>query len=117
MVRARIQGSKWDYLTPKRFDFVPDLLIVRIKRDVVANLPPKLGRATAARKKAALPEAVDEPIRALLRKGKLKQLTPVFAPMPTVRRFMKAAPCGSEGCACRQCVGSRKRGCERRGFA
>lgn len=92
MVRSRTQGSKWDYLSPKRFDFVPDLLVVRIKHDVVAELKPGRGRAAAARKSPGLPQAIAEPLGALRRQGKLKHMAPVFAPMQTVKRLIKAGP-------------------------
>jgi subtilisin family serine protease len=91
MVRSRSQRSKWDYLSPKHFDFVPGLLVVRIKHDVVADVPPVRAGAAVARRASALPQALDEPFRDLLRKKKLKQLTPIFAPMTKVRRLMKAA--------------------------
>ncbi len=91
MVGTRTQRSKWDYLSPKRFDFVPGLIVVRIKRDVVANVPPVRTGAAAARRAPALPQAIDEPFRDLLRKRKLKHIAPVFAPMTTVRRLMRVA--------------------------
>ncbi len=83
------RGSKWDYLTHVHPDFVPDLLVVRIKEDVVANLPPGPARA-AGRKAFDLPEALDLPFRNLRRTKRLKQVVPIFAPMATVRRLMSA---------------------------
>ena len=92
MVRtSNPRGSKWDYLALVHPDFVPDLLVVRIKEDVVANLTSGAARAAGGRKGFDLPEAIDQPFRNLHRKKRLKQVVPIFAPMPTVRRLMKAA--------------------------
>jgi subtilisin family serine protease len=82
--------SKWDYLSPKRLQFVPDLLVVRIKSDVVANMGPVALGAASFGKALKLPQAVEEPLNALVRNGKIKQMTPVFAPMPRVQNLMRA---------------------------
>lgn len=63
----------------KRRVFVPGLLVVRIKEDVVANVP-DLRTATAAAIRAfRLPTAIEEPLQHLERRKLMRHVIPVFA--------------------------------------
>ena len=87
MIRPLIRAGRSEYPVTKRPDFVPGLLVVRIKEDVIQNMPPVRAAATAgARQAPRLPEAVEEPFWELRQKRILKEVVPVFAPMGSIKR-------------------------------
>src|SRR6266853_361940 len=59
-------------------DFVPGLLMVRIKEDVVAQVPSVRAASVAAVRSFHLPEAVADPLQELRRKRQIKEIVPVF---------------------------------------
>jgi subtilisin family serine protease len=64
---------------PKRPEYVPGALVVKIKDEVVAGVPDVRSASTASLRRAALPEATAEPFRELRRRNQIKEITPVFA--------------------------------------
>ncbi|HMA80959.1 MAG TPA: hypothetical protein VKR81_08705, partial [Candidatus Binatia bacterium] len=59
--------------------FVPGLLVVRIKEDVVANVP-EVRRVTAAAARALrLPEAIEKPLQILQARNVIREVVPIFA--------------------------------------
>ncbi|MGE5220475.1 MAG: S8 family peptidase [Chloroflexota bacterium] len=59
--------------------FVPGLLVVRIKEDVVANVP-EVRRVTAAAARALrLPEAIEKPLESLQSRNLIREVVPIFA--------------------------------------
>ncbi len=68
--------------TPERPDFLPALLMVKVKSDVVQEVPDLTTTTIAAARSLRLPDAVEEPIAYLRRKGLIEQVVPVFATAP-----------------------------------
>ena len=64
----------------KHPDFVPGLLVVKIKKDAVANAPDLRRASVAALKSFGLPSALEESFAHLHRKRLIKEVVPVFAP-------------------------------------
>src|SRR5262249_16453814 len=70
--------------TPERPAFVPAQLVVKVKPNVVDNVPELRGVTTSAARALRLPTAIEEPFAALRRKGLIEQVIPVFAAAPVV---------------------------------
>ncbi len=75
----------------KRPEYVPGLLVVRIKEDVVASLPEARTATPAAIKSFRLPSAVEQPFQQLIRKRLLKEVIPTFARVETGKARAVAA--------------------------
>ena len=76
MMMARKQSGKGG---TKRPAFVPGLLVVRIKEDVVANVP-EIRRITATTARALhLPEAIEKPLQILHSRNVIREVVPIFA--------------------------------------
>ncbi len=65
--------------------FVPGLLVVRIKEDVVANVPKVKSAMAAAARTLRLPEAVEKPLRSLQSGNVLREVVPIFAKSPSLQ--------------------------------
>ena len=65
--------------TPKHLEYLPGLLIVRIKEDVVAGMPEARAAAVATAKAFRLPSAIEQPFRPMISKRLLREVIPVFA--------------------------------------
>lgn len=76
---------------PKRPDFVPGLLMVRIKDDVVAQVPSVRAATFAEVRSFRLPESVADPLQDLRRKRQIKEVIPVFGQTEKRSLFAKAA--------------------------
>ena len=63
----------------KRPRFIPGLLMVKIKEDVVAHVPDVRTATAAAIRAFSLPEAVEEPLQHLQRRELIHEVIPVFA--------------------------------------
>jgi subtilisin family serine protease len=68
--------------TPARPDFLPALVIVKIKPDVVEGVPDLATTTIAAARSLRLPDAVEEPFASLRRKGLIEQVVPIFSTAP-----------------------------------
>ena len=64
---------------PPRPDYIPGLLVVRVKEDVVVGMPDVRGTTPAGRRSLKLPARVQEPFVALRRRMRIKEVVPVFA--------------------------------------
>lgn len=86
MIRSKIiSGKKSTKATVKRPTFVPGLLVVRIKEDVVANVP-EVRRITAATARALrLPEAIEQPLQILQSRNVIREVVPIFAKALSLR--------------------------------
>ena len=86
MIRFKtISGKKSTKATVKRPTFVPGLLVVRIKEDVVANVP-EVRRITAAAARALhLPEAIEKPLQILQVRNVIREVVPIFAKALSLR--------------------------------
>lgn len=73
-----IEKSTSEKKTAERPEFVPGMLMVRIKEDVVAQVPSVRAASVAAIRSFQLPEAVQDPLRELRRKKQIKEVVPVF---------------------------------------
>lgn len=79
MIRSDWTSRKRSVERRQRSPFVPGLLVLRIKEDLVANVP-DLRTATAAAVRAfRLPESVEAPLQHLERRRLLRDIIPVFA--------------------------------------
>ena len=68
--------------TPERPTYLPGVLVIKVKPGVVQEVPDLAGKTVAAARSLRLPEAVEEPIAMLRRKGLIEQVVPVFASAP-----------------------------------
>ena len=68
--------------TPERPDFLPALLVVKVKADVVEGVPDLATTTIAAARSLRLPDTVEAPIASLRRRGLIEQVVPVFATAP-----------------------------------
>jgi subtilisin family serine protease len=59
-------------------DFVPGLMMVRIKEDVVAQVPSVRAASLAEVRSFRLPERIADPLQELRRKRQIKEVIPVF---------------------------------------
>lgn len=66
-------------LLPERPDFVPGLLVVRVKTDVVANVPDIRRTSAAALRSFRFATRIDEPLQYLQQRRLFKEVTPLFA--------------------------------------
>src|SRR4051812_304481 len=64
--------------TKRRPDYVPGLLMVRIKEDVVADVPSVRAASIASVRAFRLPPAVRDPLQILRQKGQIKKIIPIF---------------------------------------
>src|SRR5262245_41793024 len=78
MIHADSAIAKQQAAAPKRPDFIPGLLVVKFKEDVVSAVPDIGTLTVAATRNLKLPQKVEEPLRAMRRKKSLKQVVPVF---------------------------------------
>jgi len=74
-----------------RPDFVPGLMMVRIKEDVVAEVPSVRTASLAAVRSFRLPEAVADPLQDLRGKRQIKEVVPVFGQTEKRSLLAKAA--------------------------
>lgn len=82
MVMARKQSGKG---ATKRPAFVPGLLVVKIKEDVVANVP-EVRRITATTARTLhLPEAIEKPLQILQSRNVIREVVPIFAKALSLR--------------------------------
>src|SRR5258708_6303552 len=92
MIPSSEQSASKDKPT-RRPDFVPGLLMVRIKEDVVAGVPSVRAASPAAVHAFRLPEAVADPLQDLRRRRQIKEVVPVFG--QTEKRSLLAKAAGS----------------------
>lgn len=80
MIRSELLSRKQSAKSAtRRPAFVPGLLVVRIKEDVVANVPDVQRIAATAMRSLRLPEAIEKPLRVLQAKKVIREVIPVFA--------------------------------------
>lgn len=92
MIRSEIMSHKpFAKAATKRPAFVPGLLVVRIKEDVVANVPDIRRIAATAARAFRLPESIEKPLKSLQAKKVIREVVPVFvkaaAPRPSPARL------------------------------
>ena len=76
MKTARKQSGKAGTKRPR---FIPGLLVVKIKEDVVANVP-EVRRITATTARALhLPEAIEKRLQLLQSRNVIREVIPIFA--------------------------------------
>jgi len=90
MIPSIEQTARKTKSTP-RPEFVPGLLIVRIKEDVVAQVPSVSAASVAAVRSFQLPEAVADPLQKLRRARQIKEIVPVFGQTKKRSLFAKAS--------------------------
>jgi subtilisin family serine protease len=73
--------------TPVRPEYLPALLMAKVKPDVVEEVPDLAGTTFAAARTLRLPSAVEEPLTNLRAKGLIEQVVPVFADVPLLVRI------------------------------
>jgi subtilisin family serine protease len=73
-----IEQSRSKTKPTKRPDFVPGLMMVRIREDVVAQVPSVRAASMAEIRSFRLPQPVADPLRELRRKRQIKEVIPVF---------------------------------------
>ena len=92
MIRS-IEEANSQAKTKPRPDYVPGLLMVRIKEDVVANVPSVRASSRAAVRSFHLPEAVRDPLQSLRAKRQIKEIVPLFG--DTGMHALRAKAAGS----------------------
>src|SRR5262245_36078027 len=75
---------------PRRPDYVPGLLVVRVEEDVARGMPHVAGAKPAALRRMRLPAKVQAPAAALRTRTTLREVTPVFSRATHGRPFAKA---------------------------
>lgn len=71
-------SGKQQFTSQKRPEFVPGLLVVKIKQDVVSSIPDIGTMSAAAARLLQLPGRVNEPFQSLRRNKTLREVVPVF---------------------------------------
>src|SRR3990172_9486362 len=80
MIRSiSVRPGRRAFQTRPRPDFVPGLLVVRIKEDTVSHIPDVHNASAASVRTFRMPDAIADPVGNLRRKGLLREVVPVFA--------------------------------------
>jgi len=80
-----------EHATATRQKYVPGLLVVKCKEDIVANVPDIHAARLASVRTLSLPQAVEDPFQDLARKQLIREVIPIFSRL-TQGRSLSVAP-------------------------